>query len=87
MRTFGEFWLNKKNFGVQDYHVVKKKLTWYGGRTSVPPDTPKCGFACELCRKPRESYTYSMLIFITFYILGRSYLDKNTLEPFDSGAF
>ena len=84
MRTLGEFWLNKKNIGVQDYRVVKKKLTWYGGRTSVPPDTPKCGFACELCQKPRESY--SMLTFI-IHFLGRSYLDKNTLEPFDSEPF
>ena len=64
MRTFGEFWLNEKNISEQIYHVVKKKLTWYGGRTSVPPDTPKCGFANELCRKREKSD--SMLTYIIF---------------------
>ena len=64
MRSIGEFWWNAKDIDEQVYHAVKKKLTWYNGRTGVPPDTPKCGFSNELCPNTKESD--GMLTFITF---------------------
>ena len=77
MKTIGEFWLNKKNISEQIYHVVKKKMTWYGGRTATPPDTPKCGFDNELCQEPPKFD--GMPTFVTLGGGGGSYLDKKTL--------
>ena len=65
MRSIGEFWWNAKDIDEQVYHAVKKKLTWYNGRTGVPQDTSKCGFSNELCPNTKESD--GVLTFITFY--------------------
>ncbi|XP_028406590.1 atrial natriuretic peptide receptor 2-like [Dendronephthya gigantea] len=55
MKRYAEFWLNEKNIGEQIFHEVNPKLTWYAGRTSVPPDTPPCGFTGDLCKKTEKS--------------------------------
>ncbi|CAB4000162.1 atrial natriuretic peptide receptor 1-like [Paramuricea clavata] len=63
MHVVAEFWLNEKNIDEQKYKPYKNKTpTWYGGRTTVPLDTPPCGFHGELCQKSEKSDNITKII-------------------------
>jgi hypothetical protein len=56
MHVVAEFWLNESNIDEQKYKQYKNKTpTWYGGSTTVPLDTPPCGFHGELCHTSEKS--------------------------------
>ncbi len=55
MKTLAEFWINESNIGEQEFVFVRNKSTWFGGRKTVPLDTPPCGFENELCQEIEKS--------------------------------
>ena len=46
----------------KEYKAVPgKHISWAGGRTSAPPDTPKCGFDRSKC--PPDSKYYIIYLY------------------------
>ena len=61
MKEYAVFWL--ESIDTQSVRQTKVKRTWYGGRTTVPLDTPVCGFKNELCQTvPSSDSTFILFL-------------------------